>query len=56
MWLRYDSAPGSSCRRKRSNPRHSTTGTRGYFGYAESVFDRSQSEKLLPRVLRITRW
>ena len=28
------------------------TGSRGYFGYLGSVFDRSQSENVEPRVLR----
>ena len=41
---------------RRSYPRHSSTGTRGYFGNAGSVFDRSHIENELPRVLRMTFW
>ena len=40
-----------------SYPRHSTTGSRGYFGNAGSVAARRQREKREPRVLRTTfRW
>ena len=42
--------------RRTSWPRHSTTGTRGYFGYAGSVFERRQSENSEPRPVRTSCW
>jgi hypothetical protein len=39
-----------------SYPGQAATGTRGYFGYAGSVLERSHSEKTEPRVLRTMRW
>jgi hypothetical protein len=41
---------------RRSHPAHSTTGSRGYFGYRSSVFERSHIENVLPRVLWISFW